>query len=456
MGDAHMSASELAFNFNAQQFHRSFLQAIADDQRRGCQGNPQTDRDAPCSNPALNNGSVPDVTPYTTGPYGSNPGAPVWQSAIVVISFNLWRHYGDVEGVRALYPNLRDFMAYLERNTDPASGLVLFGGLGDWVPPGGNAHQPTPTNSVSAFYWLHDLALMEVLAQVLGETADAAYYGALRANGTRAYHEMFFNATINGYGRGSQCSNMMALYAGVAQAAGAGVAQSTAAALLHDIRVTRSVHLNLGIVGTTFIFDTLAQLGEHDLILSLLLEDGYPSFGYMLQQNATTLWEAWEGTATTQVSSRNHIMFGGNLGTALYAMLAGLDTACNASTGGWQHVRVGPVAAAAARLGSGSATVQTRFGPAAVAWRAAGAAAPAPDAGAAFALNATVPAGATADIKITLLRNATTVSEGGAVVWQGGKFSPVPGLSGAVAGAEDGYSTVVFAAGSGTYAFVAE
>ena len=70
MGDAHMSSSELAFNFDGQQFHRSFLTSIRDDQIRGCQHNPATDRDAPCGNVAMNNGSVPDVTPYTTGPYG--------------------------------------------------------------------------------------------------------------------------------------------------------------------------------------------------------------------------------------------------------------------------------------------------------------------------------------------------------------------------------------------------
>lgn len=70
MGDAHMSSSELAFNYDCRQFHRSFLQSIRDDQLRGCQHNPLTDRDSPCSNPAQMNGSVPDVTPYTTGPYG--------------------------------------------------------------------------------------------------------------------------------------------------------------------------------------------------------------------------------------------------------------------------------------------------------------------------------------------------------------------------------------------------
>lgn len=449
MGDAHMSANEFAFNFDCRQFHRSFLQSIRDDQVRGCQYNPLTDRDAPCGDPVLQNGSVPDVTPFTTGPYGANPGSPVWQSALVVIAHNLWRHYADREALQELYPGLRLFIDYLHRNADPNTGLVLFGGLGDWVPPGGNSHNPTPTNSVSAFYWLYDLRLMVDIAQALGETSDAAYYQTLLANSTLAYHAYFFNSTTAGYSQGSQCSNLMALQAGVPPTPA--VAKAAADALLYSIVTANSKHLNVGIVGTTFVFDVLTRLGQASVALDVLLEDSYPSFGYMVAQNATTLWEAWEGTATQQVSSRNHIMFGGGVGAFVYSALGGLDTVSNATCSGWQHVKVGPAAAAAARLPDGKASVVSRFGVNAVNWRA-GADAPF------FQLNATVPIGAAATIKITLLHNATTVREGAAVVWQNGAFVPhaSAGLVSARAALEEGFPTVLFEANSGKYTLVVE
>ena len=44
-------------------------------------------------------------------------------------------------------------------------------------------------------------------------------------------------------------------------------------------------------------------VGDDELALDVLLQDGYPSLGNMLFQNGTTLWEAWEGTPTHQVSS---------------------------------------------------------------------------------------------------------------------------------------------------------
>ena len=59
------------------------------------------------------------------------------------------------------------------------------------------------------------------------------------------------------------------------------------------------------------MLDTLTRFGAADVALSILLNDTYPSLGYMVSEGATTLWEAWEGGRTEQHSSWNHIMFGG-------------------------------------------------------------------------------------------------------------------------------------------------
>ena len=52
---------------------------------------------------------------------------------------------------------------------DPKTKLVVFGGLGDWVPPGGNGDNKTPTPPVTAFYWLLDLHYMAEMAIGLGD-----------------------------------------------------------------------------------------------------------------------------------------------------------------------------------------------------------------------------------------------------------------------------------------------
>jgi hypothetical protein len=98
-----MSSSGLMFSMDAQTFHTNFLQNINDDQVKGCQHNPKDPFIQPCTGPAVAKaaGAVPDVSPFQTSPYGSNPGSVVWQSAYPVIARNMWRHYGDAAVIKS-------------------------------------------------------------------------------------------------------------------------------------------------------------------------------------------------------------------------------------------------------------------------------------------------------------------------------------------------------------------
>ena len=55
---------------------------------------------------------------------------------------------------------------------------------------------------------------MADMAGAVGESADAAKYSSMYEAGAKAYHEHFYNTTTKVYGKGSQCSCMMALYIG--------------------------------------------------------------------------------------------------------------------------------------------------------------------------------------------------------------------------------------------------
>jgi hypothetical protein len=81
---------------------------------------------------------------------------------------------------------------------------VLPGGLGDWIDTNFPGPQLTPIPSVSAFYWLLDLQYMLEIAEVLQLDDDAQQFAAQLSKGCAAYHERFYNATVNGYGLGSQ------------------------------------------------------------------------------------------------------------------------------------------------------------------------------------------------------------------------------------------------------------
>ena len=169
MGDAGISSSSLQTFYDAFAFHANFLRLLVDNQQKQCVDQPTTTIYHACAAPANAagmssaawfNGSVPDVTPFPTGPYGGNPGSTDWQTAFPVIARNVLLHYGDIAKpvLAELWPSLDLFMQYLQRlidhSTHPQSkqlGLLLDRARGDWIPPQGQTY-PTPTEPISAFW----------------------------------------------------------------------------------------------------------------------------------------------------------------------------------------------------------------------------------------------------------------------------------------------------------------
>ena len=72
-----------------------------------------------------------------------------------------------------------------------------------------------------------------------------------------------------------------------------------------------------------------------DLACTIMGQKDFPSFGWWLEQGATTTWEQWDGK-----NSRNHPMFGGGL-TWFSRILAGVDT--DPENPGFKHFTVRPI-----------------------------------------------------------------------------------------------------------------
>jgi alpha-L-rhamnosidase len=67
----------------------------------------------------------------------------------------------------------------------------------------------------------------------------------------------------------------------------------------------------------------------------------YPSWGYMIAQGATTIWELWNGnTANPAMNSGNHVMLLGDLMVWYFEDLAGIKT--DAVKTGFRHIIMHP------------------------------------------------------------------------------------------------------------------
>ncbi|MDR3343541.1 MAG: hypothetical protein LBT14_12320, partial [Treponema sp.] len=69
-------------------------------------------------------------------------------------------------------------------------------------------------------------------------------------------------------------------------------------------------HFSTGNMGTKAMIEVLSQAGLDDLVYELMTTKTSPSFGYMLEQGATSMWERWEADRNNNImNSRNHPMF---------------------------------------------------------------------------------------------------------------------------------------------------
>jgi alpha-L-rhamnosidase len=114
----------------------------------------------------------------------------------------------------------------------------------------------------------------------------------------------------------------------------------------------RGKALTTGIVGTQLILHVLADAGFHELAYSLLLRTEYPSWGYMIKNGATTLWEGWKGEFKLKdklcKASQNHFFFG-----SVCAFIVNRVSGIEGYSPGFSEVTIRPLPDARVRQGGG-------------------------------------------------------------------------------------------------------
>jgi len=86
-------------------------------------------------------------------------------------------------------------------------------------------------------------------------------------------------------------------------------------------------HVSVGLIGIQFLMRGLTKYRRGDIAYKIATNNTYPSWGYMVENGATTIWELWNGnTADPAMNSGNHLMLLGDLIPWCYEDLAGIKT----------------------------------------------------------------------------------------------------------------------------------
>jgi len=240
-------------------------------------------------------GYLPHVAPFWGG--GGGPGWPGLLSAIT------WRHflyYGDKRVLEENYDAIRRFVDNLESRSKDGV-MRAYGGqwdfIGDWVAPGrGMDTNNWPGRPAAELfnncYRIQQLEILKNIASVLGKNDEVERCDARLAAAKAAVHTAFFDKAAGNYGIEEQAYYIMPLLAGVTP-------EAERPALLQklekNILEKNKGHLDTGMLGTYFMMEHLRAIGRNDLVFTMFNQTTYPSWGHMLEQGATTLWEAWNG-----------------------------------------------------------------------------------------------------------------------------------------------------------------
>lgn len=401
LGDANVLVPTTIDNFGMRRFYRNWMLSIVDNQGP--------------------DGAGVEVAP---NPYGAGYTDPIWGGAIVSIPWELYQEYGDQEVLLAGYDEMVAYVNHLEAHSE---GLIQRGFYGDWVSPATSGTFPWPPEGarLTATAYFHRYASQVArAATVLGRADDAARFGALADRVRDAFNARFLDRDRGIYRTDvevgyRQTSNAVPLRFGLVPEEYAGrVTQN----LVADIRA-RGNHLNTGHAGTKELLPALTENGHVDTAFAVATQRTYPSWGFWIDNGATTLWEAWE----TTTRSRDHA-FLGSVDDWFYRDLAGIRPAAP----GYERVTIRPHLPAG--LGHAAATMDTVRGTVASEWRRT------PDG--TLHLNVTIPVNASAEVAVPA-SSADDVREGA---------SPAAKADGVRFLRMDG-DRAVFEVGSGSYRF---
>jgi alpha-L-rhamnosidase len=148
--------------------------------------------------------------------------------------------------------------------------------------------------------------LLGKIAGILGKEKDAAYYRDTAEYIRRRFNETFFNPVTCQYDKGTQSVNALAVHHGLVEDT---YRKRVVENIVKDVR-EKGNHLSTGNMGTKAVIETLCQEGFDDLVYEIMTNRTSPSFGYMLEQGATSMWERWEADRDNNIMNvRNHPMF---------------------------------------------------------------------------------------------------------------------------------------------------
>ena len=346
MNDMTVRIEQALYNFRMARFYSKFPDDVRDTQDGA--------------------GAIADTTPFK---WGKRPADPV-SASFLLLAWRLYDHYGDTRAMARHFDGFKAWVDYLVNRSDHL--IVPYGSWGDRAPPaafsvkgsvGGSAISgETPLPFMSTGYLYYCARLLSRMAGVLGKKTEQAAYANLAARVAEAFNRKYWDEAAGGYGANNQACNSFALFPGVAPE---DRVPRAAGNLVKNVE-KHNYHHTTGNLCTKYLLEMLTEHGHADAAWRIAAQETYASWGFMLANGATTVWERWEHLTGGSMNSHNHPMMG--FASSWFAKYLGgirVDPAAPA----FQRIRIRPYPVAG--LDRVRSEYQSMYGPVRSAWRRA-------------------------------------------------------------------------------------
>jgi alpha-L-rhamnosidase len=322
LGDRAIGSQGESFMFNINNLYAKWLDDIEQAQRE--------------------DGSVPDVAPNYWSVYSDNM---TWPGAYVIIANMLHDQYGNSEPIRKHYESMKKWIAYMQ-DKYLKENIMTKDTYGDWCMPPESPeliHSNDPARKtdgavLSTTFYYRILCLMEKFAVILDKKDDAGAFALQAETIKAAFNDKYFNSETEQYSNNTVTANILPLCFGmVAEEHCEGVFKNIIDKTMGEF----NGHVSTGLVGIQWLMRGLSEFGRPDVAYRIATNRDYPSWGYMIEKGATTIWELWNGdTANPAMNSGNHVMLLGDLIVWFYEYLAGIQNSPNSA--GFEEIVMKP------------------------------------------------------------------------------------------------------------------
>jgi alpha-L-rhamnosidase len=323
LGDIQVYSQTACFNMDMAGFFTKFIADMRDSQD--------------------NEGRYSIYAPRLTG----QGGAPAWADAGVILPWRMYQNYGDTRVLREHFESARRWVDWVHsRNPDLIWRNDRGDDFGDWLntdtfilpgmlnwPKTGGA---VPNDVFATAFFAYSTEILARMAAVLGRKEDAAAYMQQALDIKAAFNRAFVKP--DGMIKGdTQAGYALALSFNILPDS---LTQPAAAHMLANIARYKG-HPSTGIQGTNRLMLELSRMGYNDVAYQIITTRTFPSWGYEIDQGATTIWERWDGYVSGRgyLYSLNHYAIG-SVGEWIWRNVVGINPDDNQP--GYKHIIIHP------------------------------------------------------------------------------------------------------------------